>query len=142
MISLFKNNIYIKISTIFLIYFSLLFYLKYEINITFLIISFILFICIILAIYNNNDKLNLLFKKSDDLYFNATNTKKIHSSLDEIITTINFIENVIKKNGKRGFGYWFWKPYLILKVINELKGTKKTILHSKKVFYFLLNFDY
>ena len=78
MITLFKNNIYIKISTIFLIYFSLLFYLKYEINITFLIVSFILFIGIILAIYNNNDKLNLLFKKSDDLYFNATNTKKIH----------------------------------------------------------------
>ena len=99
MISLFKNNIYVKISTIFLIYFSLLFYLKYEINITFLIISFILFTCIILAIYNNNDKFNLLFKKSDDLYFNATNTKKKHSSLDEIITTINFIENdIIKKH--------------------------------------------
>ena len=99
MISLFKNNIYIKISTIFLIYFSLLFYLKYEINITFLIVSFILFIGIILAIYNNNDKLNLLFKKSDDLYFNATNKKKKHSSLDEIITTINFIENdIIKKH--------------------------------------------
>ena len=46
---------------------------------------------------------------------------KILSSKDLDKNAINFIENVIKKNGKRGFGYWFWKPYLILKVINELK---------------------
>ena len=46
---------------------------------------------------------------------------KILSSKDLDKYAKNFIENVIKKNGKRGFGYWFWKPYLILKVINELK---------------------
>jgi len=46
---------------------------------------------------------------------------KIFSSKDLDKYAKNFIENVIKKNGKRGFGYWFWKPYLILKVINELK---------------------
>ena len=46
---------------------------------------------------------------------------KILSSKDLDKNAKNFIENVIKKNGKRGFGYWFWKPYLILKVINELK---------------------
>ena len=46
---------------------------------------------------------------------------KNFSSKDLDKNAKNFIENVIKKNGKRGFGYWFWKPYLILKVINELK---------------------
>jgi len=25
------------------------------------------------------------------------------------------------KNNKRGFGYWIWKPYLILKTINQMK---------------------
>ena len=77
---------------------------------------------IVLLAFGTDD----LNKSSKRLKLQALDSKyysdiKIFSSKDLDKNAKNFIENVIKKNGKRGFGYWFWKPYLILKVINELK---------------------
>ncbi len=37
------------------------------------------------------------------------------------------IKNIIKLYGKRGYGYWFWKPYLISKVLDQINNND--ILH-------------
>tara|TARA_B100001741_G_C16524717_1_gene586515 strand:+ start:260 stop:1123 length:864 start_codon:yes stop_codon:yes gene_type:complete len=31
-----------------------------------------------------------------------------------------YINNLLKKNKKRGYGFWFWKPYLIKKMMNNI----------------------
>jgi len=77
---------------------------------------------IVLLAFGTND----LYKSAKRLKLQALESKyytdiKILSSKDLDDNAKNFIENIIKKDGKRGFGYWFWKPYLILKVIKELK---------------------
>jgi len=37
------------------------------------------------------------------------------------------IETLLKKNKKRGFGYWFWKPYLLSKIMSEIND--EDIIH-------------
>ena len=37
-------------------------------------------------------------------------------NIDEIC--LSKVKEIIKKSGGRGFGYWFWKPYLIEKILN------------------------
>lgn len=40
------------------------------------------------------------------------------NDLDDYIKPI--VENNIKKYGMRGYGYWIWKPYIILQELNKL----------------------
>ena len=49
-----------------------------------------------------------------------------------------FINKILKNNGKRGYGYWFWKPYLILKTMNNLH--EKNIIHYVDIGCHINNF--
>jgi len=40
------------------------------------------------------------------------------NDLDDYIKPI--VENTINKYGRRGYGYWIWKPYIILQELNKL----------------------
>ena len=40
------------------------------------------------------------------------------NDLDDNIKSI--IDNIIKQYGERGYGYWVWKPYIILQELNKL----------------------
>ena len=42
------------------------------------------------------------------------------NNLDDHIKSI--IKNIIDKYGNRGYGYWIWKPYLILQELNKLNN--------------------
>ena len=95
-----KNNIYFRISLSFITYFIFLYYFNFNITgFVFLMLTVALFITVIFFIYQNNSKLNLLYRICNDLYFEATNIKKNHSDLDSIISSLNFIEkDIIKKH--------------------------------------------
>tara|TARA_Y100001970_G_scaffold279608_1_gene387250 strand:- start:3709 stop:4587 length:879 start_codon:yes stop_codon:yes gene_type:complete len=77
---------------------------------------------IVLIAFATND----LKRSAKRLKYQALKSKyytdiKIFSSNDLDEHTKSFIDDIIKKNGKRGFGYWYWKPCLILKILKELK---------------------
>jgi len=60
----------------------------------------------------NNDLLINKYKLFDKV--NLLN----ENDLDDYIKCI--INNIIDKYGVRGYGYWIWKPYIILQKLNEL----------------------
>ncbi len=56
-------------------------------------------------------------------------------NLDEFCTLK--VKEIIKKSGARGFGYWFWKPYLIEKILNEMD--EDDILHYLDIGCHIIN---
>ena len=78
--------------------------------------------------------INLLIFKTTNYDHNRINNKLFDKSYKDIIDNIiclsendldnyitNIINNIIKKYGRRGYGYWIWKPYIILQELNKLK---------------------
>jgi len=60
----------------------------------------------------NNDLSNNRYDLFDEIKLLNEN------NLDKFIK--NIIENIITKYGYRGYGYWIWKPYIILQELNNL----------------------
>ena len=61
---------------------------------------------------------NRLQKQAEEsLYYDLI---KIFNPNDFDDTLKVYINNLLKKNKKRGYGFWFWKPYLIKKMMNNI----------------------
>ncbi len=56
-------------------------------------------------------------------------------NIDEIC--LSKVKEIIKKSGGRGFGYWFWKPYLIEKILNQMNDND--ILHYLDIGCHIIN---
>ena len=72
---------------------------------------------------------NRLQKQAEEsLYYDLI---KIFNPNDFDDTLKVYINNLLKKNKKRGYGFWFWKPYLIKKMMNNIN--ENDIIHYMDV---------
>ena len=67
--------------------------------------------------YNRNNP--KLFDNTYKKYFNSIIIYN-ENDLDNYI--LNIIKNIINNYGICGFGFWIWKPYLILKELSKMKN--------------------
>ena len=88
--------------------------------------------------YDHNRINNKLFDKSyKDIIDNTICLSE--NDLDDYIT--NVINNIIRKYGGRGYGYWIWKPYIILQELNKLKDNDILIFVNAHVDFDTIAFD-
>jgi len=67
--------------------------------------------------YNRNNP-----KLFDNTYKKYFNNIIIYNENDLDNYILNIIKNIINNYGNCGFGFWIWKPYLILKELSKMKN--------------------
>ena len=76
------------------------------------------------------------FRVNNDLIHNKYNLfdkVKLLSEYDLDDNIKNIINTIINKYGIRGYGYWIWKPYLILQELNNLRLKPTGVQNQFKV---------
>ena len=94
---------------------------------------------ILLAFATLDLKKSIKRLKKQAIQSNYYNDIKIFTPQDLDLYSKNKIKEIFKSGKKKGYGYWFWKPYLVSKLIKEIN--ENDIIHYLDIGCHINNFQ-